>query len=113
VRRLHSALLVVLYDQCKDLPAHAAFANAYYHYARATAASVDRQKWGNDPAFRSSEKDYVIPFSRGYFLTSMYSDDTDSDGKRLCDLLMRKCKKCGGIYMSHVSEASSLCPVCE
>lgn len=113
IRRLHSALLVVLYAQCKHMPPYAAFANAYYHYARTTAASVERQKWTRDPAFRTSEKDYVIPFSRGYFLVSMYSDETDAYGKRLCELQMRRCKKCGGLYMSHITEASTLCPVCE
>lgn len=112
--RLHSGLLVTIYSQCAaSLPPHAAFANAFYHYARATAATCDRQAWDDDPAFRTSEKDYVIPFSRGYFLTSYYTDALDRHGSRLCELQMRRCKRCQAIFMTHISEASCLCPNCE
>lgn len=113
LRRYHSALLVVLYSQCvKQLPAHAAFGNAFYHYARVTAGLTDRDRWEGDPAFRASEKDYVIPFSRGHFLTSFYSDETTDDGRRLCELQIRRCKKCQALYMAHSLEAGSVCPSC-
>lgn len=113
IRRYHSALLVVLYSQCKHMPSHAAFANAFYHYARVTAGPVEREKWEHDPAFRASEKDYVIPFSRGHFLTSIYSDDTTDDGRRLCELQIRRCKKCQSLFMSHMLEAGHVCPNCQ
>jgi hypothetical protein len=114
LRRYHSALLVVLYSQCsKQMPAYAAFANAFYHYARVTAGPVDREKWELDPAFRASEKDYVIPFSRGHFLTSIYSDDSTVDGSRLCELQIKRCKKCQALFMSHMCEAGHCCPNCQ
>lgn len=114
IRRYHSALLVILYSQCsKQLPSFAAFANAYYHYARITAGTVEPMKWVHDPAIRTSERDYIIPFSRGHFLTSIYRDDMSDEGRRQCELVMKRCRKCQGIYMSHVFETGHLCPLCE
>lgn len=114
-RRSHAALLVRLYDHAsRTLPEYAAYAHAFYHYARVTASPSQSDSWrsSGDPAFRASERDYVIPFSRGYFLCQSYTDDTLMGGRRKCELVIRRCRKCQGQYMAHAGEASQVCPNC-
>ena len=114
-RRSHAALLVRFYDKaCATLPDYAAFAHAYYHYARMTASPATSNSWvsRDEPAFRRSEQDYVIPFGRGFFLCQSYTDDTFAGGRRKCELIIRRCRKCQGQYMSHDSEAAQVCPNC-
>lgn len=113
-RRSHSAILLCFYWRAKQtLPEYAAFAHAYYHYARLTAGDTDPKGWVDaDPAFRSSEGDYLIPFSRGHYLATVYTDETRLNGDRKCPLRLRRCKICEGIYLSEESETSRICPVC-
>ena len=112
-RRSHAALLLMLYQQAQEgMPEYADFSHAYYHYGRMTGGNISPQEWQNDdPAFRMSEKDYVIPFSRGHFLALTYTDDLDRTGVRKCPLQLRRCKSCGGIYLAHWDEAQNKCPV--
>ncbi|ABM59466.1 FlhC family transcriptional regulator [Verminephrobacter eiseniae] len=113
LRRMHGALILQLYARAqKAMPPHAAFTHAYYHYARLTAGLAPRSTWQGDPAFRQSEDDYVIPFLRAHFLTLLYTDETLSDGQRKCNLQTRRCKSCGTLYLGHVEEVSSKCPIC-
>lgn len=112
-RRVHSALILQLHAiSSKSLPKHASLAHAYYHYARITAGISDHGSWETDPAFRRSEDDYVIPFSRAYFLVRTYTDDQYSSGKRKCDLQIRRCKSCGTLFLGHVQEVGHKCPSC-
>lgn len=113
--RSHAALLVRMYNtSARVLPAYAAYAHAFYHYGRISASPEQRLSWmrSGDPAFRESERDYVIPFSRGYFLAMSYTDEKLHNGRRKCELEVRRCRKCQGQYMAHVSEAGHICPVC-
>lgn len=113
LRRGHAALILMLYAQArKTLPDFAAFPHAYYHYARATAGVADRGSWEFDPAFRRSEDDYVIPFSRAHFLSLIYNDDERADGVRKCKLQIRRCKSCGGAYLAHIEEIGRKCGCC-
>lgn len=113
LRRSHAALILQLYAQSrKTLPKYAAFPHAYYHYARLTAGLADRSSWDTDPAFRRSEDDYVIPFSRAHFLTLIYNDDERADGVRKCTLHVRRCKSCGGLYLAHTEEIGRKCACC-
>lgn len=114
-RRSHAAMLVRLYGHARrSLPEYAAYAHAYYHYARITASPAQSYLWAatGDPAFRTNERDYVLPFSRGHFLTQSYTDDKLMSGRRKCELEIRRCRKCQGQYMAHVSEGGVICPVC-
>lgn len=113
IRRFHAALILQLYARSvKILPEYAAFAHCYYHYARITAGIYPKEKWVDaDPAFREAEDDYVIPFSRAYFLVSTYTDDEVS-GVRCCELQVRKCRNCNSIFLSHVQEIQRKCPQC-
>ena len=113
-RRSHAGLLLMLYHRAQAglLPENAQFPHAYYHYGRITGGSVAPESWKNkDPAFRSRENDYVIPFSRGHFLALTYTDEIDRAGIRKCPLQLRRCKTCGGIYLGHWDEAQNKCPV--
>lgn len=113
LRRAHAALILQLYAQSSQhLPQYAAFTHAYYHYARITAGLNERRTWDDDPAFRSSEDDYVIPFSRAYFLVLIYTDEEMADGTRKCKLQVRRCRSCGALYLSHTEEISRKCPGC-
>jgi hypothetical protein len=114
-RRSHAALLLVLYDQSKQkLPGYAAYAHAFYHYARMTASPSESHMWleSGDPAFRGSERDYVIPFSRGHFLVHMFTNELMMSGARKCELIIQQCGKCGGLYLKHQNEAGRYCPTC-
>lgn len=112
-RRYHAAWIILAANEAsKTMPEYAAFAHAYYHYARVTAGSIPRSIWEQDPAYRGGEKDYEIPFSRAHYLCQIYTDDTFADGRRKCELQISRCKKCGGIYLSHVNEISKKCPLC-
>ncbi len=112
-RRIHAAMILQLYAIAeKSLPSYAALTHAYYHYARMTAGMADRESWTTDPAFRRSEEDYVIPFSRAHFLSQIYTDDELENGKRKCPLQVRRCKSCGTLYLGHVEETSKKCPIC-
>lgn len=112
-RRMHGALILSLLSQTqKTLPPHAAFAHAYYHYSRMTAGVSDRHSWETDPAFRASEDDYVIPFGRAHFLSTIYSDDKLAGGARKCKLQVRRCKACEAIYLGHIEEIGRKCPIC-
>ena len=111
-RRSHSALILLLYRQAqRTMPEYADFSHAYYHYGRITGGQIKPEIWQHkDPAFRSREQDYVIPFSRGYFLAQTYTDDLRRDGTRKCPLQLRRCKVCGGIYLAHWEEVQNKCP---
>lgn len=119
-RRYHSALIVQLFSRAKStMPDFAALTHAYYHYARLTA-SLDRPNgslWtpitGEDPAYRPNERDYEIPFSRAHYLCQSYTDEKLVNGRRMCELQIRRCAKCGGLYMSSDTEAGRYCPLCE
>lgn len=114
IRRSHSALILMLYNRAQaDLPAYAAFAHAYYHYARIAAGESNQESWvDDDPAFRSSEADYVIPFSRAHYLAVTYTDDTRLNGDRKCPLMLRKCKSCDATFLLDESETEKNCPAC-
>lgn len=114
-RRAHAALLVRLYGQAaRGMPEYAAYPHAFYHYARMTASPAESFLWldSGDPAFRTSEKDYIIPFSRGYFLVQSYTEERFASGRRKCELEIRRCRKCQGQYMAHINEGGVICPVC-
>lgn len=109
-RRAHAALLYRLYAQCSPhFPRYAAYAHAYYHYARMTAPLAEYRTWSEsgDPAFRSNERDYVIPFSRGLFLCQILRED----GKP-SDLTIKRCRRCQGLYTALSTEAGNVCPTC-
>jgi hypothetical protein len=113
VRRFHAAMILALYGECqRSMPSYAAFAHAYYHYARMTASGSDRKTWMNDPAMRSSDQNYLIPYSRGRFLCNVYTDELDASGNRLCQLKVKRCKKCSSLFLSTALEASQVCPNC-
>lgn len=114
IRRSHSALILTLNAEAqRTMPAYAAFAHAYYHYARITSGTSNKENWvGEDPAYRKSESDYVIPFSRAHYLSEVYTDDTRLNGERKCPLMLRRCKACEGVYLSHESETEKNCPNC-
>lgn len=112
VRRYHSALILLLYTKSKqELPDYAAFAHAYYHYARITCSEFVIQE-NADPAFRKTENDYVVPFSRAYYLATTYTDETRLNGNRKCPLQLRRCKVCDGVYLAEESEVDRNCPIC-
>ena len=113
LRRTHSALILSLYAIAqKNMPQYAAFAHAYYHYARITAGIYENKFMTDDPAFRTNEDDYVIPFSRAYFLVLIYTDEEISPGVRKCNLQVRRCRSCSSLYLSHVEEFGHKCPQC-
>ncbi len=112
VRRYHSALLLMLHTQSKSrLPDYAAFAHAYYHYARIAYGELD-DATGIDPAFRPTENDYTIPFSRAHYLVTSYTDEVGLVGNRKCPLQLRRCKCCDGVYLADESEVERTCPIC-
>lgn len=114
--RTHSALIVQLYQLAlKNLPSYAAITVAYYHYCHLSAPSADPMSWiaSGDPAFRDSEESYAIPFSRAQYLCQIYTDDEMADGKRKCSLKIRRCKKCGCLYMSDMDEHRDHCTACK
>ena len=116
IRRYHSALIVQFYSRAlKTLPPYAALTHAYYHYARLTAPQKHKSTWVEygDPAFRATEQDYEVSFARANYLCQIYTDDELSTGRRKCHLMIKRCRKCGGIYMSHENEAHSYCPLCD
>lgn len=114
VRRYHSALLLSLYAQAKlKLPDYAAFAHAYYHYARITSGDPQRHyDEATDPAFRPTENDYAIPFSRAHYLITSYTDEVGLIGNRKCPLQLRRCKCCDGVYLADESEVERTCTLC-
>lgn len=110
--RYQSALLVMLFaDAKKTYPPEVAFTNAYFHFSNMTSGEWARRR-SSGGAFRDSEDDYVLNFARGHYLVSVYTDEASQTKQRLCDLKIRRCKGCGGIYMSHVNEVSGRCPNC-
>lgn len=112
-RRYHSALIIMLAHRARQsMPEYAAFPYAYYHYARISAGTVPRSRWHGDPAFRISEDDYTIPFARAHYLCQIYSDDVFENGRRMCELQIKRCIKCGGLYLSHINEPGKKCPMC-
>lgn len=113
VRRSHAALILALYSTTqKTMPKYAAFAHAYYHYARITAGTHINRHHDDDPAFRDSEDDYIIPFTRAYFLTQIYTDETMMCGTRKCKLVLCRCRCCSSLYLGHVEEIEKKCLQC-
>lgn len=117
-RRYHSALIVLLWDRARStLPDYAAMTHAYYHYARLTASRDHQSGWvpipGEDPAYRPSERDYEVPFSRAHYLCQIYTDARLTTGRRMCSLVMRRCTKCKAVYMAADTEGGAHhCPLC-
>jgi hypothetical protein len=120
-RKMHSALLLLLYQQAlKTSPKKVAFAQAYFHYASMTVSdasektkteSSDFRRIG---AYRANEADYEIPYSRGAFLCGYYSDQIGGDGKRrLCDLQLKQCRSCQSIFLGASFKCEPKCPICE
>jgi hypothetical protein len=111
-RRYQSSLLIALNQMAlQKYPSSIAFTHAYYHFSRLTAS-----EWGDrgegDPAFRTAESDYTIPYSRGFMLVKLYHDELYEDKTRKCDLILRACRTCRGKYLSHKDEAGGKCPLC-
>ena len=111
-RRYQSALLISMNQLAlQQYPASIAFSYAYYHFSRITAWEW-KDRGESDPAFRSCEEDYTIPYARGLNLVKLYHDDLYPDHTRKCELIMRACRSCRGNYLSHKDEAGGKCPLC-
>ena len=112
-RRSHSALLLGLYaDSVKVMEPYSAYTHAFYHYARITGPFSDRRSWkfSNDPAYRDSEDDYVIPFTRGHLLITSYFNS--APGARKCEIVRKRCRRCWGQFIGHQLELSNVCQIC-
>lgn len=118
IRQIHSALIVQLFAGLRHMPMHAAVATAYYHYAHLTATDANPASWAlsGDPAYREAESDYDVSFARAYELIKQYSDDKfefgPRKGQRMCELQVKRCNRCGTLYMSHVNDAGKVCGHC-
>ncbi len=112
-RRFQGAILLqIAHLSAQSLPLKVSFTHAYYHFARLTAGEYKMGSQGDDPAFRPTERDYTIPYSRGFYLYQIYSDDKLNSGQRKCSLIIRSCRVCKSKYLSSVDEANSKCPSC-
>jgi hypothetical protein len=63
-------------------------------------------------AYRASEADYVIPYSRGSFLAGIYTEKTDQQGRRFCPLHLKQCRTCQAIFLGESLKCEPKCPVC-
>jgi len=109
--QFQAAWLVLLYQE--SIKEHSkksiAFANAYYHFSQMTAGEWDSRRSG---AFRDTEDNYTIPYLRGYLIASRYTDATYPDGRRICPLILKKCRSCSGIFMCIDTNPTKKCPTC-
>ena len=109
--QFQTALLVLLYlESAKKYLKPLAFAHAYYHFAQMTAGEWESRRSG---AFRDSEDDYTIPYLRGYLIATRYTDSLYPDGRRICPLILKRCRSCQGIFMCTDSNSAKKCPICE
>lgn len=111
-RKFQSALLLQLYAiTTAKMDSRFAFANAYYHFSRMMA-----YEWKGpstrDPAMRDDEDDYSFPYQRGQFLVNYYSDNVGLNGRRVCDLALRRCNTCRSIFLTRTDDLENNCPVC-
>ena len=107
--RYQSAMLLILFHSAqKSFPKEVAFAHAFYHFSSLTGG-----EWSGDHgAFRSSDDDYTIPFSRAHFLIKTYNDDIDyMTQRRKCPLKIKVCRCCSGRYLAREEEQNK-CPLC-
>jgi Flagellar transcriptional activator (FlhC) len=111
-RRFQSAILVHLnYQALQMFEPPVAFIHAFYNFSRLTAG--EWQHIGtSDPAYRASESDYTIPYSRGFNLIRNYQDSLYLDNTRKCELILRSCRLCKSKFMSHQEELAGKCPLC-
>ena len=111
-RRFQAAHLLILFHQAQKVyERNIAYTHAYYHFASTTAGEW-KDKTDANGAYRDCEGDYGIPYGRGLYLTNIYTDAVNNSGKRRCELILRKCKSCKGIYLSHINELGGKCPIC-
>lgn len=108
--RYQSAFFLILYQAAsRHHASQTAVAAAYYHFAHITSG-----EWASKTlvgAYRDDESDYVLPFSRAHYLSSLFTDARDKNGARFCSLEIKTCKKCLGKYLAHHIERS-ICPLC-
>lgn len=112
-RRFQSALLILMYNQsAKVFPKFLALPYTFYHFARLTAGEwkVPKSTGRSDPAFRSREHDYTIPYSRALALVTEM--DKAKNGDHI-DLLIKSCKACNSKFMAKHDEGGNKCPLCD
>jgi hypothetical protein len=108
--RFQSAMLLNFYHLAESqFPKEIAFAYAYFHFASLTGG-----EWqGDHGAYRSSDEDYTITFSRALFLTQHYTDAVYfKSRRRLFPLAIKTCRCCKSNYLAREEEQSK-CPMCD
>ncbi len=112
IRRFQGALITLMYWKAKEaLGETLALPHAYFYFARLTAGEhkVERSKRREDPAYRESENNYTINYSRAYDLVKKM--DLVQAGHPQ-DLVIKCCKSCDRKYLSGPTEGGAKCPVC-
>ena len=113
--RYHCVFFLALYKAHRKVMAEPkSVVLAYFKYANIMASeNPETPIFEGLNAFRSCEKDYLLPFSRASFLAKTYTEAKDNRGHHKCPLTVKKCRACNASFLGMRDTIEGHCPICE